>query len=173
VLISSVGFSLAHWKDAPGGPILVLKGSLPRNCSDGIQRVPSIFVPRNRIPVIFSSAEDSESNSKSSFYFCSRERNSELFSLWRKGLERNSESFLFRETAGIPSEIPICSGYSVFRGIIFFLEIPDPSSEPSRYPSGELQTVFGMAAYTLSDETIKFFLVRCHINILSGLSRRG
>jgi hypothetical protein len=58
-------------------------------------------------------------NSESSFYFCSTERNSELFSLPLKGSERNSESFLFRGTAGIPSEIPICSGYSIFRGIIF------------------------------------------------------
>ncbi len=53
-------------------------------------------------------------------------------------------------------------------------EIHNPSSEPSRYPSGELQTVFGMAAYTLSAETIKFFLVRCHINInILTLSRSG
>ncbi len=36
------------------------------------------------------------------FYFCSTERNSELFSLPRKGSEGNSESFLFRKTAGIP-----------------------------------------------------------------------
>jgi hypothetical protein len=132
VLFSLVGCCLVHWKDIhSGGPILGLKGSLPQNGSDRIQRVPSIFIPRNRIPVIFSSAEDSERNSKSFFYFCSTEQNSELFSLPRKGLERNSESCLFRGTAGIPSEIPICSGYSVFRGIIFLLEIPDPSSEPS------------------------------------------
>ncbi len=111
-------------KYAPGGPILGLKGSLPRNGSDGIKRVPSIFVPQNRIPVIFSSAEDSECNSESSFYFCSTERNSELFSLPRKGSEWNSESFLFRGTARIPSQIPICSGYSVFPGIIFLLEFP-------------------------------------------------
>ena len=96
-----------------------LKGSLPQNGSDRIQRVPSTFVPQNRIPVIFSSAEDSERNSKSFFYICSTEQNSELFSLPRKGSERNSESFLFRGTAGIPSEIPICSGYSVFREIFF------------------------------------------------------
>ncbi len=62
---------------------------------------------QNRIPVIFSSAEDSERNSVSSFYFCSPEWNSKLFSLPRKGSERNSESFLFCRTAGIPSEIPI------------------------------------------------------------------
>ncbi len=94
-------------RNAPGGPILGLKGSLPRNGSDGIPRIPSIFVPQNRIPVIFSSTEDSERNSESSFYFFSTERNSELFPLARKGSEQNSESFLFRGTAGIPSEIPI------------------------------------------------------------------
>ncbi len=89
------------------------------------------------------------------FYFCSMERNSELFSLPRKGSERNSASmllflfhgtefrvvfsssegfgtefpeFLFRGTAGIPSEITICSVNSVFRRIIFLSEIPNPSA---------------------------------------------
>jgi hypothetical protein len=38
------------------------------------------------------------------FYFCSRVRNSEHFSLPRHGSERNSESFLFRGTAEIPLE---------------------------------------------------------------------
>ncbi len=33
--------------------------------------------------------------------------------------ERNSESFLFRGTAGIPPEQTNCSVYSVFRGVIF------------------------------------------------------
>ncbi len=78
------------------------------------------------------------------FYFCSTERNSELFflplkgsepnsesmllflfhgtefrvfSLPRKGSERNSERFLFCGTAGITLEMIICSVYSVFRGI--------------------------------------------------------
>ncbi len=32
-------------------------------------------------------------------------------------------------TAGIPSEITICSVYSVFRGIIFLSEIPNPSTK--------------------------------------------
>ncbi len=95
---------------------------------------------RNRIP-------------KVCFYFCSTERNSELFSLPRKGSEQISESmflflfhgtefrvvfssaegfgtefrrFLFRGTAGIPSEISNCSVYSVFHGIIFLSEIPKP-----------------------------------------------
>jgi hypothetical protein len=62
------------------------------------------------------------------FYFCSTERNSELFSLPRKGSERKSERFLFRGTAGIQSEITtICFVYSVFRGIIFLSAIPNPN----------------------------------------------
>jgi len=42
--------------------------------------------------------------------------------------ERNSESFLFRETGGIPTKqwsIPSCS---VFRGIILLLEIGNPTA---------------------------------------------
>jgi hypothetical protein len=88
------------------------------------------------------------------FYFWSTERNSELFSLPLNSSEGNSESlllflvhgtefrvvfsseegfgtefreFLFRGTAGIPSEITTCSVYSVFRGIIFLSEIPNPT----------------------------------------------
>jgi hypothetical protein len=73
--------------------------------------------------------QGSEWNSESMLlqYFCSTERNSELYSLPRKGSERNSESFLFRGTARIPSEITICSVYSVFRGIILLSEIPNPT----------------------------------------------
>jgi len=71
-------------------------------------RVSSIFVPQNGIFwVVFSSAE---------------------------GFGRNSRSFLFRGTAGIPSEIPDCSSYSVFRRINFLSEIPNPSSESPWYP---------------------------------------
>jgi hypothetical protein len=87
------------------------------------------------------------------FYFCSTERNSELFSLPRNGSERNSkslllfcpmvqkipstfllclrkwnsESFQFRETAGNPPEQTNCSIYSVFREIIFLLPISNPT----------------------------------------------
>jgi hypothetical protein len=98
----------------------------------------------------------SEENSESTvfFFICSTERNSEFFSLPLKRSEGNSESlllflfngtefrvvfssaegfgtesreFLFRGTAGIPSEVVICSVYSVFRGIIFLSEIPNPT----------------------------------------------
>ncbi len=94
-------------------------------------------------------------------YFDSTERNSELCSLPQKGSEHNYgrlllflfhgtefrvvfsstegfgtefRDFLFRGTTGIPSEITICSVYSVFRGIIFLSEIPNPrrETEPQR-----------------------------------------
>ena len=87
-------------------------------------------------------------------YFGSTERNSELFFLPEKGSEQNYGSlllflfhgtefrvifssaegfgtefrvFLFRGTTGIPPEITICSVYSVFRGIFFLSEIPNPT----------------------------------------------
>ncbi len=76
----------------------------------------SIFVPRNRIPSCL-------------LLFCSMEQNFEHFSPMRNGLERNSDSFLFRGTAGIPPELIICSIFSVFRRIhvIFLSEIPNPA----------------------------------------------
>ncbi len=51
--------------------------------------------------------------SKVCFYFCSTVRNFEDYFLPRNGSEQNSKSFLFRGTAGIPSEITICFVYSV------------------------------------------------------------
>ncbi len=88
----------------------------------------SIFVPRNGIPSCFIFRwRVWKGIPRVCFYFCSTEQNSEFFSLPRKGLERNSGFFLFRGTAGIPSEITVCSVYSVSRGIIFLSEIPNPS----------------------------------------------
>ncbi len=46
-----------------------------------------------------------------------------------EGFGTEFRDVLFRGTTGIPSEITICSVYSVFRGIIFFSEIPNPSPE--------------------------------------------
>jgi hypothetical protein len=81
-----------------------------------------------------------------------------LFSLPLKGSEGNSENlllflvhgtefrvvfssaegfgtefrkFLFRGKAGIPSEITVCSVYSVFRGILLLSEIPNPTQNSS------------------------------------------
>jgi hypothetical protein len=44
-----------------------------------------------------------------------------------EGFGTEFRDFLFRGTTGIPSEITICSVYSVFRGIIFLSEIPNPT----------------------------------------------
>ncbi len=106
----------------------------------------------------------SEQNSKCLQIFFSTERNSELFSPPQNGsdwnserlhlilfhgkefraifssaerFDRNSENFLFRGTAGIPPKQTNCSVYSVFRGIIFLLEIANPSQLsplPSPFP---------------------------------------
>ncbi len=117
----------------------------------------SIFAPRNGIPscfffhgmvrnritsvcFYFCSMErnselfsllwnGSEWNPRVCFYFCSTVQNSEHFSPLQKGLEQNSESFLFRGAAGIPPEQINCSLYSVFRWI-FLSEIANPSADP-------------------------------------------
>jgi hypothetical protein len=93
---------------------------------------------RNRIPSVclyFCSKEwnselfslqrnGSERNSESCFYLCPTVHNSEHFSPLRNGSERNSESFLFCGIAGIPPEQTNCSVYSIFRGIIFCQKFP-------------------------------------------------
>ncbi len=86
----------------------------------------SFFVPRNGIPSSFLHRWSVlKGIPRFCFYFCSTERNSEFFSSAEEfGTE--FREFLFRGTAGIPSEIAICSVYSVFRGIIFLSEIPNP-----------------------------------------------
>jgi hypothetical protein len=85
----------------------------------------STFVPRNRIPSCFFFRGRVRSQIlRVCFHFCSTEQNSEFFSIPRKGSERNFERFLFRGTAGIPSEMIICSVYSVFHRIIFCRKFP-------------------------------------------------
>jgi hypothetical protein len=44
-----------------------------------------------------------------------------------EGFGTEFRDFLFRGTAGIPSEITLCYVYSIFHGIIFCWEIPNPS----------------------------------------------
>ena len=61
------------------------------------------------------------------FYFCSSERNSEVIFSSAEGFGTEFRDFLFRGTTGIPSEITSCSVNSVFRGIIFLSEIPNPT----------------------------------------------
>jgi len=52
-----------------------------------------------------------------------------------EGFGTEFRDFLFRGTTGIPSEITICSVYSVFRGINFLSEIPNPNHGPELSPS--------------------------------------
>jgi hypothetical protein len=77
----------------------------------------------------FSSADGSERNSESLllFFFYGTEYRVVFFS--SEGFGTEFRGFLFRGTAGIPSEITSCSVYSVFRGIIFLSEIPNPTNK--------------------------------------------
>ncbi len=80
----------------------------------------SIFVTRNGIPSCFLFRGMVQNRiTRVGFYFCSLVQNSKPFSPLQNGSERNSESFLFRGTAGIPPEQTNCSIYSVFRGKFF------------------------------------------------------
>jgi hypothetical protein len=130
--------------------VLSSRNGLVRNS----ERLLSILVQRNGIPscVLFRGMVWN-GIPRICIYFASKERNSELFPLPQKGSEQNYGSlllflfhgtefrvvfssaeefgtefrdFLFRGTIGIPSEITISSVYSVLRGIIFLLEIPNP-----------------------------------------------
>jgi hypothetical protein len=78
-------------------------------------------------------------------------QNSEHFSPLRNGSERNSESFLFRGTAGMPPEQSNCSVYSVFRGIIFLSEIANPTREAhsasNKIMQGEVNPAENSAIY--------------------------
>jgi hypothetical protein len=132
--------------------------SLPRNGSERhSESLFILLVARNGIPscVLFRGIVRN-GIPRICIYFGSMERNSELCSLPQKGSEQNNGSlllflfhgtefrvvfssaegfgtefrnFLFRGTTGIPSEITICSAYSVFRGIIFLSEIPNPTCD--------------------------------------------
>jgi hypothetical protein len=76
---------------------------------------------------VFSSKNSLERNSKVLSLENGLERNSKGFSIQRNGSEWNSEVFLFRETGGIPIELPSVPSCFVFRGIIFLSEIGNPS----------------------------------------------
>jgi hypothetical protein len=137
--------------------------SLPRNGSEWhFESTFLFFVARKGIPscVLFRGMVRN-GIPRICIYFASTERNSELCFLPQKGSEQNYGSFLlflfhgtefrvvfssaegfgtefrdflFRGTTGIPSEITICSVYSVFRGIIFLSEIPNPNTASSVAP---------------------------------------
>ncbi len=110
----------------------MLRKEIPRVSCFGTEfwEFASIFVPRNRIPscILFRGMVrnriPSVQNGIPRVYFCSTVQNPEQFFGLRNGLERNSESFLFRGTAGILSEQTNYSGYSIFPGIFFCRELP-------------------------------------------------
>ncbi len=70
--------------------------------------------------------------------------------------ERNSQSFLFRETPRIPSEQTICFLYSAFRGIIFLLEIPNPTQNASR---GIACASNALSSNLYEDDIVKSYLL--------------
>ncbi len=79
----------------------------------------------------FSSADGfgEEFREFASIFFYGTEYRVVFFS--SEGFGTEFRGFLFRGTAGIPSEITSCSVYSVFHGIIFLSEIPNPKQEPN------------------------------------------
>ncbi len=102
--------------------------SLPRNGSEWHSKsLLQCFFYAMEFRVVFSSVEGFGIEFRELLLFLFHGTEFRAFYLLRKGSERNSESFLFCGAAGIPPEIPICSFYSVFRGIIFLSEIPNPN----------------------------------------------
>ncbi len=89
------------------------------------------FLPQNgseQNSEVFFSENGLERNSKVLSFKNGLERNSKGFFLPRNSSERNSEIFLFRETGGIPTELPSAPSCFVFRGIIFLSENGNPNS---------------------------------------------
>ena len=89
----------------------------------------SIFVPRNGIPSCFFFRWSVRKGiQRDIFYFLLNGTEFRVLFSSAEGFGTEFRDFLFRGPAGIPSEITLCSVYSVFRGIIFLSEIPNPSS---------------------------------------------
>ncbi len=85
----------------------------------------SIFASMERNSKLFSLAlKCSEGNSESSLLFVFNGTEFRVVFSSAEGFGKELRGFLFRGTAGIPSEITICSVYSVFRGIIFCRKFP-------------------------------------------------
>ena len=85
----------------------------------------SIFVPRNGISSQFLFRWGVRKGiPRDCFYFLFNGTEFRVIFSSAEGFGTEFRDFLFRGTAGIPSEIPICSVYSVFRGIIFCRKFP-------------------------------------------------
>jgi hypothetical protein len=85
----------------------------------------SIFVPRNGIPSFFL-FHGMVQNGIPQVLLLNLSHGTEFRAFFPlgNGSERNSESFTFCGTAGIPLEQTNCSVYSVFRGTIFCWKLP-------------------------------------------------
>ena len=82
---------------------------------------------KRRKPLYFSLPQKgSERNSKNLLLFLFYGTEFRVVFSSAEGFGTEFRGFLFRGTAGIPSEITICSVSSVFLGIIFLSEISNP-----------------------------------------------
>ena len=87
----------------------------------------SIFVPRNGIPSCFFFRWSVRKGiQRDIFYFLLNGTEFRVLFSSAEGFGTEFRDFLLRGTTGIPLEITSCSVDSVFRGIIFLSEIPNP-----------------------------------------------
>ncbi len=99
--------------------------SLPLEFGREFREFASIFVPRNGIPSPFLFRWSVRKGiPRDCFYFLFNGTEFQVLFSSAEGFGTEFRDFLFRGTAGIPSEITICSVYSVFRGIIFCRKFP-------------------------------------------------
>jgi hypothetical protein len=128
-------FIFAKWFGTEFREIAFYFGSTERNsklCSlpwNGLERnsenLHLVWFHGTEFRVVFSSAEGFD-GSLLLFLFHGTEF-WVVFS-YAEGFGTEFRDFLFRGTTGTPSEITICSVYSVFCGIIFLSEISNPNS---------------------------------------------
>ncbi len=118
------GFSSAEWF----GPEFQVVFSSAEGFGRELWEYYSIFVSTERNSELFSlPLKCSKGNSESSLLFLFNGTEFRVVFSSAEGFGTELRGFLFHGTAGIPSEITICSVYSVFRGIIFLSEIPNPT----------------------------------------------
>jgi hypothetical protein len=103
--------------------------SLPLKGSEGNSEILLLFLFHGtEFRVVFSSAEGVRKGiMRVYFFFLVLGTEFRVVFSSTEGFGTEFREFLFRGTAGIPSEITICSVCSVFRGIIFLSVIPNPN----------------------------------------------
>ena len=99
---------------------------------------------------------DSERNSESLLLFLFHGTEFRVVSSSAEGFGTEFREFLFRGTVGIPSEITICSVNSVFRGIIFLSEIPNPKCNRSKGDGFPLNKLFLRILPNVKTESAKY-----------------